>query len=103
MNGSEAASCGAEAPDDHWSVGDLVRLAVRVNSHFDIFILPNLNISDEKTQQNSLDFNMVMSTPKNDLWFWSLISFLLFLAVRAQTTVTRHSLRALFEVNLSPI
>ena len=47
MNGSEAACCGAEAPDYHCSPCDLVRLAERpvVNSDFDFFIrnLPHLN------------------------------------------------------------
>ena len=67
MNDIEAACFGAEALENHCSVCDFVRLAVRpVNIDFDIFnrILFYLNNSDEKTQGNSLDFDMVLLTRK---------------------------------------
>ena len=68
MNDSEATCVGAEALENRCSVCDLVRLAERpVNSDFDIFIriLFYLNItSDEKTQGNSLDLDMVLLTRK---------------------------------------
>ena len=68
MNDSEAACFGAEALEYHCSVCDFVRLAVRpVNSDFDIFIriLFYLKKSDEKTQGNSLDLDMVLLTRNN--------------------------------------
>ena len=46
MNVTQAICCGAEVPEDHCSVCDLVRLPVQsVDSDFDIFIqiLPHLN------------------------------------------------------------
>ena len=56
--------------------------------------------------ENSLDLDMVMLTRKQRLVILMLdlmSSSFFFFAVRAQTTVTRHTLRPSFEANLCPI
>ena len=65
-----------------------------------------LTTSDEKTQGNSVDLDMVLLTRKQlpvvlKLDLHSFFSF--FWAVRAQMTVTRLIVRASFEVNSCPI
>ena len=90
------------------SVCDLVRLAVRpVNSDFDIFIriLPYLN---NKWREDARKLSWprhghVYTKTSGSSEAWTIFFSLFFWAVRAQTTVTRRTLRASFEVNLYPI
>ena len=90
------------------SVCDLVRLAVRpVNSDFDIFIriLPYLN---KKWRENARKlsrprYGHVNTKTTSSYEAWSIFFSLFFWAVRAQTTMTRTTLRVSFEVNLFSI
>ena len=88
------------------SVCDLVRLAVRpVNSHFDIFIR-NLFYLNNKRREDARKLswlwhghvNTKATTGSSESW--SIFFFSFFRTVRAQTTVTTPTLRALFEINL---
>ena len=90
------------------SVCDLVRLGVRpVNSDFDIFIriLPYLNnkwLKDARKLSRPRHGHVyTKTTGSSEAWsiFFSRFSW----AVRAQTTVTKPTLRASFEVTLCPI
>ena len=83
-----------------------------VNSDFDIFIriLFYLTTSDEKTQGNSLDLDMVLLTRKQLPVVLKLDLYSFFfgggggvVGDQAQTILTGPTLRASFEVNLCPI
>ena len=113
MNNSEAACFGAEALEYNCSVCDFVRLAVRpVNSDFDIFIRILFYLNNKwREDAGKLSgprhglVNTKTTTGSSDTWS---IFFFFFGGgggggVRAQTTVTRPTLRASFEVNLCPI
>ena len=107
MNDSEAACFGAEALEYHCSVCDFVRLAVRpVNSDFDICIRLLFYLKNKwrrRTQGNSRDLDMVLLTRKQLPVVLKLDLYSSFWGVPAQTTVTRPTVRASFEVNLCPI
>ena len=115
MNDSEVACFGAEALEYHCSVCDFLRLPERrVNSDFDIFIriLFCLNNKWREDARKLSGPRHGFVNAKKTTGSSETTNILLFFwggggggggGVRAQTTVTRPTLRALCEVKLCPI